>query len=147
MCSVAYSAILRCYSSDCEVVCGEFVMRKRRFHGVWRRVLCRLRWFGCEMWLFHGAEMAVGDINPSFSDWICGVFRYKQPVLRTLIQGFTNLIHNILNAITPIPDTNPNFQTTFRHFQTQFTHFQTLISPLQHTITLFSRCDYLRFRY
>ena len=39
---------------------------------------------------FHGAEMAVGDINPSFSGLICGVFKYKQPVLLTRIQGFTH---------------------------------------------------------
>ena len=110
---------------------------------------------------FDGAKMAVRDINHSFSGLICGVFKYKQPVFRQRykvlrtpsttflirLPTFPILISCFLTLFNRSETIFPDFPTTFRHFPTQFPHFQTRIPPLPHTVTQFSWCDYLCFRY
>ena len=115
--------------------------------------------FGCQCgcsivwkWRFDGAEMAVCDINHSFSCSICGVCKYKQPVFRQRYKVFSTKstiflirLHTFQILISCFPilfnryeTIFPDFPTTFRHFPTQFTHFQTRIPPLPHTTTPFS---------
>ena len=95
-------------------------------------MLCRFPAFWLPIWWFDGAEIAVGDINPSFS-W-CDYLRFRIQIacFITRIQGFPHSFHHFPNTITPIPDTipsfsNQNFTTSTHHFG-KSTHKSTVLS-------------------